>query len=407
MPTYQYSAVTLTGEKKSGTMEADDASKLADKLRGDNLYLADYSIKAEKGKGFSLKKKELKPMELADFCRQIGTMLGSGVTLIRSVSIIMNRDNIDPHVKETYANLYTSLKQGLALSEAMEDNAGVFPPLLVNMFKAGEASGTLDQTCMKMAEHYEKEDRLNSQIKSALMYPKILGVIMIAVVCVLFLGVMPQFFDLFNSMGGDLPLPTKIILAITTFMQNYWYIVVLVVVFFVILHKTLMKQKSYRINRDRRKIHMKKIGPIMKTIYTARFARTVSSLYASGIALVDCLAIAKDTIGNEYIASQFDDVVRDVRNGMTVSEAISHVDGFDSKLSASIMIGEETGKLDEMLVTTADSFDYESEQATGRLTALIEPVMLVIMAVLVGFIVVSVILPIYSMYDTIGAANDV
>lgn len=406
MPTYQYNAVSLQGEKKSGVMEMDDVQKLSEKLREQNLYLADYKIKAT-GKSFSMKSKALKPMEIADFCRQIGTMLGSGVVIVRAVQIIMKRDNIDKKSKAVYEALYTSLRQGLSLSEAMQEQEGVFPPLLINMFRAGEASGTLDETCMKMADQYEKEEKLNSQIKSALNYPKILGVIMVAVVLILFLGVMPQFFDLFDSMGGDLPTATKVVLAITNFLKSYWYIVAIVVVGLVLLHKSLMKNKDFRVWRDKLKVHMPKIGPIMKTIYTARFARTVSSLYASGIALVDALSIAKGTLGNEYIADQFDECVKNVRNGMTVSEAIEKIDGFDSKLSASIMIGEETGKLDDMLVSTADSFEYESEQATGRLTAMIEPAMLVIMAVLVGFIVISVIMPIYGMYDTIGAANDI
>ncbi|MEG1180023.1 MAG: type II secretion system F family protein, partial [Oscillospiraceae bacterium] len=161
MPNYQYNAVTLSGEKKRGTMDVDDAQRLTEKLREQNLYIVDYRISsAGKHKG-----KKLKPMELADFCRQIGTMLSSGVVLIKAVKIIMERD-MDAKLKAVYTNLYQSLKQGMSLSESMEEQEGVFPPMLINMYKAGEASGSIDVTSMKMAVHYEKEERLNSKIKS-------------------------------------------------------------------------------------------------------------------------------------------------------------------------------------------------------------------------------------------------
>jgi len=193
--------------------------------------------------------------------------------------------------------------------------------------------------------------------------------------------------------------------AISKFMQSNWYVVILVVVGLVFLVKLLKKQPAVKIALDKFKLKIPKIGKLLKIIYTARFARTLSSLYASGISLVEGLSIAKGTIGNEYISSQFDGLVKEVRNGMTVSQAISQIDGFDPKLSSTILIGEETGRLDEMLESTADSFDYESEQATGRMTALIEPIMLVVMAVIVGTVMISVIQPIYGMYDNIGGVS--
>lgn len=394
MPIYQYNAVTLSGEKKRGTMDVDDVQRLNEKLREQNLYLVDYKINVDsKAKG-----KRLKPMELSDFCRQIGTMLSSGVVLIRAVKIIMDRD-MDPKLKAVYSNLYQSLKQGLSISEAMEEQRGVFPPMLINMYRAGEASGSIDVTSMKMAEHYEKEARLNSKIKSAMTYPIILLVITTIVIFVLFTFVLPTFAELFQD---DMPPATKIMFAISDFMRSKWILVVTFVVGLVVLFRALKTLPNFVIALDRVKLRIPKIGNLLKTIYTARFSRTLSSLYASGISLVEALTISKGTIGNEYISSQFDNLVKEVRNGMTVSEAISQVDGFDPKLASTILIGEETGRLDEMLESTADSFDYESEQATGRMTALIEPVMLVIMAGVVGFVMISVMLPISQMYGDIG-----
>jgi len=401
VPVYQYNAVTIDGTKKSGTMEAENPQRLSEKLKEQNLYVSNYK---EKSSGSFTKSKKLKSMELADFCRQVGTMVGSGVVIVRAVNIIMNRDGLDKKIKDIYSALYGDLKQGLSLSEAMEEQNGTFPPMLINMIKSGEASGNMDKTLMKMAEHYEKEERLNSKIKSALTYPMILGVITVAVIIILFVFVLPQFFDLFNSYGADLPALTAAMVAISNFLTKKWYIYVPIIVAIVFGIRVLKKSPEFNLKLDEFKLKMPKIGPLLKIIYTARFSRTISSLYASGIPLVDCLVIAKGTIGNEYIAGQIDDLVKEVKGGATVSEVIAKVDGFDSKLSATILIGEETGKLDEMLDSTADAFDYESDQASGRLTALIEPVMLVVMAITVGVVIISVIQPIYGMYDTIGAA---
>lgn len=395
MPIYKYEAVTLSGEVKRGTMEAEDIERFNEKLREQKLYPVKQKVVNE-AKSNS---KRLKPMELADFCRQIGTMLSSGVVLIKAVKIIMERD-MEPRIKNVYTNLYQSLKQGLALSEAMEEQRGVFPPMLINMYKAGEASGNIDVTSMKMANHYEKEERLNSKIKSAMTYPMILGVITVSVIFLLFTFILPQFGEMFTE---NVPPMTAFMFAISDFMTSYWWIVLIIIFGLVFGFRFLLTQKSFRLAFDKFKLKIPKIGKLLKIIYTARFARTLSSLYASGISLVEALIIAKGTIGNEYISSQFDELVKEVRSGMTVSQAIAQVDGFDSKLASTILIGEETGKLDDMLESTADSFDYESEQASGRMTALIEPIMLVVMAVVVGTVMISVMMPIYGMYDNVGA----
>lgn len=404
MPVYQYNAVTLEGAKKSGTMEADSPQKLTERLKDQGLYVSDYRVK---GGSKSLTKAKLKATDLADMCRQIGTMVGSGVVIVRAVNIIMNRDGIDPKIKAVYIELYNSLKAGLSLSEAMDEQKGTFPPMLVNMIRAGEASGTMDQTLMRMAEHYEKEEKLNSRIKSALTYPKILVVIILIVIVVLFAFVLPQFFEMYDSMGSELPTITKIMVGLSNFITKKWFIYIPVIVGVIFAWKVANQNPEFVLKYDAFKLRLPKIGPLLKIIYTARFARTISSLYASGIPLVDCLTIASGTIGNTYIEKQVVDLVKEVKGGATVSEVISKVDGFDSKLSATILIGEETGKLDEMLNSTADSFDYESDQATGRLTALIEPVMLVVMAGLVGMVLIGVMVPMYGMYDTIGATQGV
>lgn len=394
MPIYQYNAVTIDGQKRHGSMDVDDLQRLSEKLRDKDLYLVNHRLNSKaKARG-----KKLKPMELSDFCRQIGTMLSSGVVLIKAVKIIMERD-MDSKIKAVYNKLYQALKQGMALSEAMEQQGNAFPLMLINMYKAGEISGTIDITSMKMADYYEKEQRLNSKIKSALTYPIILAFITVGVILVLFTIVLPIFGDMFTD---NMPAITRFMFGVSDFLKTKWYILLLVIALIVILIKMLRSNSRTKIAIDKFKLRIPKIGKLLKIIYTARFARTLSSLYASGVSLVESLSIAKSTIGNEYLTSQFDTLVKEVRQGLTVSDAIKKVDGFDGKLASTIKIGEETGKLDEMLDSTADSFDYESEQATGRMTAFIEPIMLIIMAVIVGTVMISVMLPIYGMYEGIS-----
>jgi len=401
VPIYQYNAVTLDGTKKSGTLEADSPQKLTERLRDQGLYVSDYRIK---GGAKTQTQSKLSAVELTDFCRQVGTMVGSGVVIVRSIDIIRNRDGIDKKIKPVYDNLYNSLKAGLSLSEAMEEQGRTFPRMLVNMIKAGEASGTMDQTLMRMSEHYDKEERLNSRVKSALNYPKILGVIIVAVIIILFTFVLPQFFEMYEGMGEELPTITKIMVGISKFLTKKWFIYVPVIIGLIVGWKILNQNAEFVLRKDALILRIPKIGPLMRIIYTARFSRTISSLYASGIPLVESLSIAAGTVGNTYIEKQVIELVKEVKGGATVSEVITKVDGFDSKLAATILIGEETGKLDEMLLSTADSFDYESDQATGRLTAIIEPVMLVVMACLVGMVMIGVMVPMYGMYDTIGAS---
>jgi type IV pilus assembly protein PilC len=232
-------------------------------------------------------------------------------------------------------------------------------------------------------------------------YPKILCFLIVAVVAVIMGYVIPQFESLFSQMDS-LPVSTQILLAISNFVKSKWYIIIFIVVVAVMLFKVLFAIPQVRMAKDKVVLHVPVAGKLLKIIYTARFARTLSSLYSAGISIINCLNIAKNTIGNAYIESQFETVIAEVRAGGNLSEAIDKVDGFTKKLSSSIMVGEETGALDTMLVSIADQMEYDSELALGKLVAYLEPVMIVVMAVIVGFIMISVIQPIYGSYQTIS-----
>jgi type IV pilus assembly protein PilC len=392
---FKYNAVTLAGNKISGKVEAPSAALLSTQLSEQGLFLLKYTS-SEKAS----RHKKLKTPEIADFCRQLSAMLSSGIVLIRAMTIIANRD-MKPHIKAVYLDVITDLQRGSTLSEAMSHQGKAFPELLINMIKSGENSGRLDQTALKMADTYDKQHKVDSKIKSAMMYPMILFVLIIVVVIVIFTFVLPAFFTMFEDMV--LPLPTRVMLAISGFLTHYGIhtLVALIVIGYILV--IVLKQPEPKRKLDHFKLRLPKIGKLLATIYTARFARTMSSLYVSGIPMIQSLQIARGTIGNAYISAQFDDVIRDLGNGRTLSQALSKVEGFDPKLNSIILIGEESGRLEQMLESAADQYDYDSQMATERLVAMMEPLMIVIMAVVVAFVIISVMLPIFQMYSSIGA----
>ena len=399
MPNYSYVAKTLDNKKVTGTLEAVSPEALAQRLRVENKFVVKYKS-LEKVQ--SVKRVKLKPMELADFSRQMANMLASGITIVKALGIMMTRE-VTPRMLIVYERLYKSISVGNTLSLAMTEpeSKGTFPDYMINIIRAGEANGKLEDSAIKLAVYYEKEHKLNAKVKGAMVYPMILLGLTFAVVLLIFTVIMPSFFDLFADM--ELPLITQIVMAMSGALINYWYIFVVGVIILVISVSFLLKQEKVIGFIDKYKLNAPKIGKLMRIIYTARFSRTLSSLYSSGLSMINALNIGASVIGNKYIADQFDSVVKNIRNGTSLSTAIGEVEGFDSKLVSTIYIGEETGRLDNMLESVADAFDYEAEMATSMLVTFIEPVMIIFMAVIVGSIMLAVMMPIIGMYNNVGA----
>ncbi len=399
MPVYQYKASRLNGKTVAGEMQASGRAQLQSQLQEQNLFLTSCT----EVKDTTAASKKLNALQLAEFCRELGTMLGAGVPLIRALSIMAKRD-IPKKQKEVYTKLYRALKQGSMLSDAMAQQGNVFPDLLISMYRASEASGQMDITSEKMAVHYEKAYRLSKKVRSAMVYPIILSCVTLLVLLVVFLVVLPKFFALFETLDTALPPITQFMLDLSIGLKNNWLFVLIGVLLLVLGLKMLFTIAAVKRWGDRTKLRLPIVGRLMRTICTARFARTLSSCYASGLSIIASLNNTRDTVGNTYIAAQFPKLISDVRSGKSLSQSIRGVEGLDSKLSATIQIGEETGKLYEMLDSMANSFDYESEIALGRLTAMLEPIMIVIMAVVIGTVIISVMLPLTTLYDAIGSA---
>ena len=394
---YRYRAQNADGKVVSGQMKANDESELHSKLKNDGMLLIE-AKEVTKGKVVS---KKLKYDRVGDFSRNLSELLGAGVTLVRALGIIADDESIKPSERKIYAEVLRLVRTGVPLSDALEEQGNTFPTLFINMIRSAESGGNLDSTAHNMAVYYTKEYRLQKKISSSTTYPKILGVLVIVVLIIIMGFVLPQFDSLFSQME-TLPLATRLLMGISDFVANRWYLLILFGIIIFMAYKILMSIPAVKLFVDKVEIHLPKIGKLRKVIYTARFARTLASMYSAGIPIVTCIQIAKTTIGNTYIEQQFDQMIADVRAGKPLSEGIAGIDGFVKKLVSSISVGEETGALDTMLVSIADQMDYDAEIAVEQLVAMIEPLMIVIMAVMVGFIMVAVIQPIYGSYQSIA-----
>ncbi len=397
MANFRYVAKSMDGKTVRGTMEAAGESSLLQQLKEQGLFLVE-----AKDKDNTKKYKKFASAQLAGLCREMSALLVSGISMVRALEIISEEEGISKAQKEVYTDILIDLKRGVSLSEAMEAR-GCFPDLMLGMVRSGEGSGTIDMVMNRLAKHYDRESRLNRQVQSAMTYPMVLLVMCALVVILIMTFILPQFEELFLAME-TLPMPTMILMAVSDFLIQDWYVALFVLFVGGVFLRIVSKIYQVRRILDYGKVHMPVAGKLNKVIYTARFARTLSSLYSSGMPIVAALETAGATVGNVYVEEQFQQVGTTVRSGVPLSQALREVDGFVLKLSSAILVGEESGRLDSMLESTAITMEEEAEAATKRLVTLLEPVLICFMAILVGFIIIAVMLPIYESYATIEGA---
>ena len=397
MANFRYVAKSMDGKTVRGTMEAAGESSLLQQLKEQGLFLVE-----AKDKDNTKKYKKFASAQLAGLCREMSALLVSGISMVRALEIISEEEGISKAQKEVYTDILIDLKRGVSLSEAMEAR-GCFPDLMLGMVRSGEGSGTIDMVMNRLAKHYDRESRLNRQVQSAMTYPVVLLVMCVLVVILIMTFILPQFEELFLAME-TLPMPTMILMAVSDFLIQDWYVALFVLFVGGVFLRIVSKIYQVRRILDYGKIHMPVAGKLNKVIYTARFARTLSSLYSSGMPIVAALETAGATVGNVYVEEQFQQVGTTVRSGVPLFQALREVDGFVLKLSSAILVGEESGRLDSMLESTAITMEEEAEAATKRLVTLLEPVLICFMAILVGFIIIAVMLPIYESYATIEGA---
>ena len=367
MAYYSYVATDVNGSTVRGKEYADDYLDLNEKLRAKNLFCTEYSEIQEKQ---SDAKYKFKTKDLAFICRQLASMLTAGISLVRSLHILYSQEE-NKKAKAALLEIYEDVQKGRSFAEAVQARPGVFPLLFVSMVAAGEASGNLDVIMTRVADYYLNQNKTNNQIKSALIYPIVLMCLLIAVFFGLFIFIMPMFRDL---AGDDLPPLSAAMFAISDFLIPYWWTIILGVGVIVLVLHFLKKTPWFALWFDEMKVKMPKVGPLLIVIYTGRFARTMANLYASGLQMVDCIEKSADTLNNQYISNLFhESVVEDVKHGEALSTAITKIGVCPGVFTSIIMVGEESGALDDILNKSADYYEDESATAIAKLVGLMEP----------------------------------
>jgi type IV pilus assembly protein PilC len=395
MKSYYVTAVDNRGKTISEVIMAENNLEVVQIIKNKQMYLLEY--KETKSESDNIAK--LKMKSLVIFCRQLGTMVTSGIPIMQALDMLQSKAD-NPKTKKIFRNIYEEVQKGNSLSDAMKLQRGAFPDLLMNMVMAGELGGTLDRSLSRMSDHYEKEARLANKIKSASIYPIILGVVSVTVVLLLVMFVLPSITSMFDP--KDMPFSTKVMLGASNFLLDNWIAIFAVIIGIVVAIRMALKVRSVRVRFDKFKIFMPVLGNLVQTIYSARCARAFASLYSSGVQTLDMIETTSKVLGNAYLEDMFRDVMTSVSQGDLISRAIANTGSFDPMLSSMIYIGEESGSLGELLNSTADYFDNEADSAIQRMVSMIEPAMIIVLGIVIGFIVLSIIQPIFSMYGAIG-----
>lgn len=392
---YIYNAKQKDGSLVKGEIEASDKNDFLIKLKDLQLYCISYKVidDFEGRSDFKMKGKDL-----VLFSRQMSVMLSAGVSVVRAVDILYEKSEKE-RMKECYRRLYERLQQGRELSYAMDAEGNAFPKLLVRMIRSGEISGSLDITLERMADHYEKENKLNNKIKNAMLYPKILTGVCIVVVIALVTFVLPSFFTMYE--GQELPTTTQIVMWLSEFIKNQWYFLLIAIVGIYLVWLGMKRLPAIHYQLDRIKLTIPIFGKLNKTILSSRFANTFATLYASGINVIEILEICSDILGNLYIDECFKRIITRVSNGEYMSTAIGAENVFEPMLMSMLFIGEESGRLDEILNKAADFYDEEANAATEKMVSMIEPMLIIFMGIVVCFIILSVMEPMYGMLHNV------
>ncbi|HWQ78559.1 MAG TPA: type II secretion system F family protein [Anaerovoracaceae bacterium] len=382
-------------------VKAADEPSLATQVKSNKLFLVDYKQKVERSKNLlGGSRITLSTKDIAILCRQLSSMLTSGVTLVKALNILylqMEKKNI----KECIKRLYESVQRGDQFSEGIRKQTGVFPEIMISMVEAGEASGKLDHVVTKLAEQFEKDVKLKSKMKSAMTYPIILMVMAIGVVLILVTQVLPIFIGMFAEGGMDLPVPTRILIAFSDILRGYWYLVIfgiaalaLVIKIYLASDKGLKKWHSIQLK-------LPVVSDLVVKVSAVRFTRTLSTLLSSGMSLLQALEIVNKVVGNRVITDGLNTTKEDIRKGMNLSQSLRRVSALPPMVYSMTGIGEESGTIEDMLEKCAEYYDDEVENAIQKMVTMMEPIMIVFMGVVVGFIIISMILPIFDLYGSI------
>ncbi|HYG75850.1 MAG TPA: type II secretion system F family protein [Planctomycetota bacterium] len=422
MPTFVYEAMDSQGKEVKAEIDAVNETEAADKIRALNFFPTKVLPKGGKAKGggapdtgamgrpqavgrkrggMSLSFK-VNQKQLTQFTRQFATLLDAGLPVVRSLDILHTQLKMGL-LKDAVGDVKEDVEGGSSLSEALAKHPGVFDKLYVNMIRAGEAGGVLDEILARLADYREKAQRLQQKIIGALVYP--IAVITIAgcILAFIMIFIIPKFEQMFKEMElGTLPVMTLVLLMAANVLVSYWYVLVFLPVIAFVGVKMMAKTPAGRLLIDKFKLKIPVFGIIISKSSISRFCRTLGTLVQSGVPILDALSIIKNATGNQVVANAVETVHNSIKEGDTIAEPLRHSGVFDDLVVNMIQVGEETGELDKMLIKVADTYDSEVDTLVGAMMSLLEPFLIVGMGLTVGFIVIALFMPLIDIMNKIG-----
>ena len=399
MASYGYVAIDASGKEMKGSMVADNPGQVHQKLTGQGLTVLEVNEQGILNQDINIDfGGKPKPRDFSVFCRQFVSMTQAGVTIIDALNMLGEQtENVK--LAKAIKQTQISVEKGETLSDSMEEQKKIFPPLLIHMIRAGESSGSLDIAFVRMATPFEMDAKLAATVKKAMIYPVIVMLVAIGVVVVMLTFVIPSYAEMFADMEMDLPGITKAVMKASDFIIGYWYILIAIVVAIVVGFKLFYGSNTGRHIVDNLLLHNKLTGPLQQKSAAARFARTLSTMLAAGISMPDALEITSGTLTNVIIKDAVLDCREDIVQGTSLSSPIERSRQFPPMVHHMIRIGEESGDVEGLLTKLADYFEEEVEMATESMMAVMEPLIILVLAGVVGILIGAVMAPMLKMYQ--------
>ena len=401
MSSFAWKAVDAVGAQSSGVLDADNRGSVVEQLRQKGLVVLEVKDKQTSKElaipGFG----SVKGPDLTIMTRQLATMIGSGMTILRALMIIEAQTQ-NKKLQETLQIVTKEVEAGLPFSDALEKHGKIFSPLYVSMVRAGETGGVLDSSLLRVADQLEAADSLRRQVKGAMVYPIVVFVFAMTVLSAMLLFIVPQFASIFDDLGGELPKLTQYTVAASNALKNQWYFVFGGMFGAFFLFKRWRKTDGGRRSWERFTLRIPmKIGDIVQKIALARWSRTLSALTGAGVPLMLALEVTGKTSGNAVVEECMDDVIASVKAGGTITGPLKQSTVFPAMVTHMVAVGEETGQMEEMLSKIADFYEDQVDAAVKSLTSIIEPIMIILIGGIVGFVVISMYLPMFEVYKNI------
>ncbi|OPX88403.1 MAG: Type II secretion system protein F [Pelotomaculum sp. PtaB.Bin104] len=399
---FSYKARNQSGKLVTGKVEAENRNKAITLLRERSLFvvqineaLGEVSINLD-----NIFQKKVSTRELSVMCRQFATMTQAGVPILQSLNILTLQCD-HKVLKETLRKVTENIEGGVSLAESFKSFPKIFPPIFISMVEAGEVGGALDQVLERLAANFEKEHDLKEKVKSAMTYPAVVVMVAVLAIAALLIFVVPKFMTMLTDMQAPIPLTTQLIIKFSDFLKNFWYIVLFTIAGAFFGYKQAVKTEKGKKIKDQVVLKLPVFGPMIQKIIVARFCRSLSTLLKSGVPVLQSLEVVKNIAGNYAVVKSIKEAEKSIKEGQSISLPLQKSRVFPPMVTRMMAIGEETGSIDTLLEKIADFYEREVDDLVSRLSSMLEPVLIVGMGGVVGFIILSIMLPMFSVIDNV------